>query len=104
MILDEHRRAMLLALARAPGAEERDDEQVHWVVGGSPAAYFNCVVRANLGDDGPIEAFTSRLRARQIAGTWHLGPTMRPADLRATDLGIVLGTYEPAGPVRHGEM
>ena len=30
--------------------------------------------------------------------------TMRPTDVRVTDLGIVLGTYEPAGPVRHGEM
>jgi dihydrofolate reductase len=30
--------------------------------------------------------------------------TMRPVDLTVTDLGIVIGTYEPAGPVRHGEM
>jgi dihydrofolate reductase len=30
--------------------------------------------------------------------------TMRPVDLAVTDLGIVLGTYEPAGPVRHGQM
>jgi hypothetical protein len=29
---------------------------------------------------------------------------MRPVDLTMTDLGIVLGTYEPAGPVRHGQM
>jgi dihydrofolate reductase len=30
--------------------------------------------------------------------------TMRPVDLTVTDLGIVIGTYEPAGPVRHGHM
>ncbi len=30
--------------------------------------------------------------------------TMRPVDLTTTDLGIVIGTYEPAGPVRHGEV
>ena len=30
--------------------------------------------------------------------------TMRAVDLTVTDLGIVLGTYEPAGPVRHGQM
>ena len=30
--------------------------------------------------------------------------TMRPIDLTVTDLGIVLGTYEPTGPVAHGEM
>jgi hypothetical protein len=29
---------------------------------------------------------------------------MRPVDLTVTDLGVVLGTYEPAGPVRHGQM
>jgi dihydrofolate reductase len=30
--------------------------------------------------------------------------TMRPAGLTLTELGIVIGTYEPAGPVRHGHM
>jgi len=30
--------------------------------------------------------------------------TLRAVDLTVTDLGIVLGTYEPAGPVRYGEM
>ena len=30
--------------------------------------------------------------------------TMRPVDLTTTELGIVIGTYEPAGPVRHGQM
>ena len=30
--------------------------------------------------------------------------TMRPVDVTVTDLGIVIGTYEPAGPVRRGEM
>jgi dihydrofolate reductase len=29
---------------------------------------------------------------------------MRPVEVSATDLGIVIGTYEPAGPVLHGEM
>jgi dihydrofolate reductase len=30
--------------------------------------------------------------------------TMHAVDLTTTDQGIVLGTYEPVGPVRHGEM
>ncbi len=30
--------------------------------------------------------------------------TMRAVDLRVTEGGIVIGTYEPAGPVVHGEM
>ena len=33
-----------------------------------------------------------------------LPATMRPIDIVVTDLGIVLGTYEPDGPVRHGAM
>jgi len=33
-----------------------------------------------------------------------LPATMRPVDLAVTDLGVVLGTYEPAGPVLHGQM
>lgn len=30
--------------------------------------------------------------------------TMHPVDLKVTDLGVVIGTYEPAGPVRYGRM
>ena len=33
-----------------------------------------------------------------------LPATMRAVDLTVTDVGVVLGTYEPAGPVRHGQM
>jgi len=33
-----------------------------------------------------------------------LPATMRPVELTTTDVGIVLGTYEPAGPVHHGQM
>ncbi|MCU4187270.1 dihydrofolate reductase family protein [Acidiferrimicrobium sp. IK] len=29
--------------------------------------------------------------------------TMRPVDLAVTDAGVVIGTYEPIGPVRHGD-
>jgi ribosomal protein S18 acetylase RimI-like enzyme len=79
--LEAHRRLVLLDMARTPQAEERNDDQVHWVLGGSPAGFFNCVVRANLLDDAPIEAFQARLRARGVPGTWHFGPSMRPLDL-----------------------
>ncbi len=30
--------------------------------------------------------------------------TLRAVDLVTTDGGVVIGTYEPAGPVRHGQM
>jgi len=41
---------------------------------------------------------------RRLFSDGILPLTMRPVDLATTDLGIVLGTYEPTGPVRHGEM
>lgn len=41
---------------------------------------------------------------RRLFNDGILPATMRPIDLTVTDGGIVLGTYEPAGPVGHGEM
>jgi dihydrofolate reductase len=41
---------------------------------------------------------------RRLFNDGVLPATMRPVDLTTTDLGIVIGTYEPAGPVRYGEM
>jgi dihydrofolate reductase len=41
---------------------------------------------------------------RRLFNDGILPATMRPVDLTVTDLGIVLGTYEPAGPVRYGHM
>ena len=41
---------------------------------------------------------------RRLFNDGALPTTLRPVDLTTTDVGIVIGTYEPAGPVRHGEM
>src|ERR1700733_14057051 len=41
---------------------------------------------------------------RRLFNDGILPATMRPVGLTVTDLGIVIGTYEPAGPVRHGNM
>jgi hypothetical protein len=41
---------------------------------------------------------------RHLFNDGILPATMRPVDLSVTELGIVIGTYEPAGPVRHGRM
>jgi hypothetical protein len=41
---------------------------------------------------------------RRLFNDGILPATMRPVDLTVTDLGIVIGTYELAGPVRHGQM
>jgi dihydrofolate reductase len=39
---------------------------------------------------------------RRLFNHGVLATTMPPVDLTVTELGIVVGTYEPAGPVRHG--
>ena len=41
---------------------------------------------------------------RRLFNDGILPTTLRPVDLTVTDHGVVIGTYEPAGPVRHGQM
>src|ERR1700728_2374761 len=41
---------------------------------------------------------------RRLFNDGILPATMRPVGLTVTDLGIVIGTYQPAGAVRYGEM
>lgn len=41
---------------------------------------------------------------RRLFNDGALPVAMRPVDIKVTDLGVVLATYEPAGPVQHGQM
>jgi GNAT superfamily N-acetyltransferase len=56
-------------------------------VGGAPVDYHNCVVHADLAGlapdevDATIEAAIARFRAHGVPGTWHVGPSTRPAEL-----------------------
>jgi GNAT superfamily N-acetyltransferase len=81
--IEENGEELLLALGRAAGAEERDDGRVRWVIGDIPIDYHNCVVRADLApdeaDDVILESL-ERFRAHGAPGSWHVGPSMRPAD------------------------
>jgi hypothetical protein len=80
----------LLAMGRAGGGSERDDARVHWIIGGSPIDYHNCVVRAGVPADeadGLVRESVAELRARGVPGTWHVGPSMRPADIGEHLLG-----------------
>jgi len=54
------------------------------VIGGSPIAYHNCIVRADLGPERAEVAITESqnlMRTSGVAGSWHVGPSMRPTDL-----------------------
>jgi GNAT superfamily N-acetyltransferase len=76
----------LLALGRAGGGEERAEPQLAWVIGGSPIDYHNAVVRADLTLEQANQAIAASielLQAYGVPGTWHVGPSMRPADLGA---------------------
>jgi len=77
--------AFLLAMGRGSGRfEERDESRIHWVIGGAPVGYHNAVVRADLAPDEvdtEIEASIEAMRRHGVAGSWHVGPSMRPADL-----------------------
>jgi GNAT superfamily N-acetyltransferase len=82
--IEENGEEFLVALGRAAGAEERDDGKVRWVIGDIPIDYHNCVVRADLSpeeaDDVILESL-ERFRAHGAPGSWHVGPSMRPADI-----------------------
>ncbi len=41
---------------------------------------------------------------RRLFRDGALPTTMRAVDLTVTELGVVIATYEPAGPARHGQM
>jgi dihydrofolate reductase len=41
---------------------------------------------------------------RRLFNDGILPVTMRPVDITVTDLGVIIGIYEPVGPVGHGHM
>ena len=84
--IEENAAEFLLVMGRAAGAEERAEPAIQWAIDGAPVAYHNCVVRADLppaAAEAAIAASVARFRARGVPGSWHVGPSMRPADLGA---------------------
>ncbi len=84
--IEENGAEFLMALGQAAGSEERADGQVRWAIGGSPIYYFNCVVHADLAPeeaDREIKVSLERMRAHDVPGSWHVGPSMRPPSLGA---------------------
>src|SRR5262245_32374420 len=96
-------------MGRAGGGEERNDAKVAWTIGGSPLPYHNCVVRADLAPgeaDAAIVASRELMRAKGVPGSWHVGPSMRPADVgeRLVRHGFVDAGPEPGMAVRLAEL
>jgi hypothetical protein len=83
-VIEENGEEFRLALRRATGAEERDDGKVPWVIGDIPIDYHDCVVRARLSSQDAGDVILEsleRFRTHGAPGSWHVGPSMRPADI-----------------------
>jgi dihydrofolate reductase len=90
----------VVAAVRALKEEPGDELQV-WGSG----RLLQTLLRHELVDRFRLMTFPVLLGSgRRLFEDGTVPATLRPVDLRVTDLGVVLGTYEPAGPVRHGEM
>ena len=88
--------AAVAALKHEPG-----DELQVWGSGG----LLQTLLQHELVDRFRLMTFPLVLGSgRRLFNDGILPLTMRPVELTVTDHGIVIGTYEPAGPVRHGRM
>jgi len=77
---------LLLAMGHAGGGEEVHKPHITWTIGGSPIDYHNAVVHADLSRtaltaDAVIMEVIEQFRTRGVPGTWHVGPSFRPANL-----------------------
>lgn len=82
--VEENPAEYLMLLGNAGRGLERNDAGIRWTIGGSPIDYHNCVVHTDLPADeadAAIADVIEHLRAARVPGSWHVGPSMRPADL-----------------------
>ncbi len=90
----------VVAAVEALKAEPGDELQV-WGSG----LLLQALLRHQLVDRFRLMTFPLVLGSgRRLFEDGVLPVTMRAVDLTVTELGVVLGTYEPAGPVRYGRM
>ena len=90
----------VVAAVRALKAQPGDELQI-WGSG----KLLETLLRHELVDRFRLMTFPLVLGSgRRLFSRGILAATMRPVDVTVTDLGVVLGTYEPAGPVRHGQV
>lgn len=107
--IQENAAELLMAMGAAGGGVQRDDGVVRWTIGGSPIDYHNAVVAADLSAaeaDRVIAESLWELRNRGVPGCWHVGPSMRPADLgdRLVAAGFTHGGGEPGMAVKLSEL
>jgi dihydrofolate reductase len=90
----------VVASVRALKNEPGDELQI-WGIG----RLLQTLLQHELVDRFRLMTFPVVLGSgRRLFNDDILPETMRPVDVTVTDLGIVLGIYEPAGPIDHGQM
>jgi GNAT superfamily N-acetyltransferase len=104
--VEENTAELLLRMGDAGGGRRRAD-RVSWTLGGSPLDYHNAVVAARLDEDSAeaaIRECREQLRRAHLPGSWHVGPSMSPADLpeRLERAGFAADGDEPGMVARVG--
>lgn len=90
----------VVAAVRALKAEPGDELQV-WGSG----QMLQTLLRHDLVDRFRLMTYPVLLGTGRRLFEHGIHPaTMRPVELTTTETGVVIGTYEPVGPVEHGEM
>jgi GNAT superfamily N-acetyltransferase len=107
--IEENAAELLLAMGAAGGGAQREDATVRWTIGGSPIDYHNAVVAAELDAataDAVIAESLQLLKERDLPGSWHVGPSMRPQDLgeRLIRAGFTSGGGEPGMAVELAKL
>ncbi|GLV55721.1 hypothetical protein KDH_25650 [Dictyobacter sp. S3.2.2.5] len=83
-MIEANTNEFLLTLGRRGGGEECNEAGRQWIIGGSPLAYHNCVIRAHLSEENVDEVIEDSIRLLQsynVPGSWHVGPWMGPDNL-----------------------
>lgn len=107
--IEENAAELLMAMGAAGGGVQREDAKARWTIGGSPIDYHNAVVAADLSEaeaDDVIAESVRQLAECGVPGSWHVGPSMRPADLgeRLLAAGFTHGGSEPGMAVRLSQL
>jgi GNAT superfamily N-acetyltransferase len=107
--IEDNAAELLMAMGAAGGGMQRDDSSVRWTIGGSPIDYHNAVVAADLTIDevdAAIAESIELMKQYDVPGSWHVGPSMRPADLgkRLLAAGFTHGGGEPGMAVKLSEL
>ncbi|TCN34869.1 acetyltransferase (GNAT) family protein [Kribbella orskensis] len=107
--IEENAAELLMAMGAAGGGRQRDEAGVRWTIGGSPIDYHNAIVAADLTAqtaDAVIAESLHELKNNNVPGSWHVGPSMRPADLgeRLLAAGFTHGGSEPGMAIPLAEL